>query len=559
MNLLEEKWLPVRRSTGQTDWIAPHQITEPDIVAFAANRADFNGALAQMMIGLLQTTTPIDDEGDWESLLDTPPTVEALQKWFAPTAEAFVLDGDGARFMQDFSLDIRTIDPSKFKEISLLFIEAPGVSTQKDNKDLFVKRGLINGLCPHCAATALFTLHTNAPEGGAGNYTSLRGGGPLTTLVVATPSRSLWHDLWLNVQPQRDFLQRGGDTKKTAKHFTFPWLAEISQIQPASGETQPKQVHPHHLFWAMPRRIRVDFADVQTGRCDVCKRDSTQLVHRYVSKPQGLNYKGVWRHPFSPYYEDQGVWRPVHPRGGFSYDSWLVWILGGTQRRKLVQPAGIVDYFLQQRKKYQKSGQFRLWVYGYDMDSMTARCWYETTFPLYGLAAATRPTQTQIQNLIANRIEASEQAVFYLRQAVKQAWFGESTLRGDLSFVDKAFWDSTELDFYQQLNDLIKQARTEAGIDMDDAKFIIALGDTWHKVLIKVATKLFDVDIVGAGSIGQQDPRRIAEAYNSLQRNLYGDAIKTILRLPVTEKKSKPAKEGKKTKSSAEPQVQSSL
>lgn len=192
-------------------------------------------------------------------------------------------------------------------------------------------------------------------------------------------------------------------------------------------------------------------------------------------------------------------------------------------------------------------------MFGYDMDNMKPRCWYETTFPLYGLAEATRPTQTQIQNLIANRIEATEQAVFYLRQAVKQAWFGESDLRGDLSFVDKTFWDSTELDFYKQLNDLMKQARTEAGIDMDDANFIITLGDTWHKVLIKCATKLFDVDIVGAGSIGQQDPRRIAEAYNNLQRNLKGDAIKTILRLPVTEKKSK------KTKSSAAPQVQTSL
>ena len=95
------------------------------------------------------------------------------------------------------------------------------------------------------------------------------------------------------------------------------------------------------------------------------------------------------------------------------------------------------------------------------------------TFPLYGLADAARPTQTQIQNLVASRIEASEHAVFYLRQAVKQAWFGESDLRGDLSFVDKAFLDSTEPDFYQQLNDLMKQARTEAGIDMDDANFII--------------------------------------------------------------------------------------
>ena len=94
---------------------------------------------------------------------------------------------------------------------------------------------------------------------------------------------------------------------------------------------------------------------------------------------------------------------------------------------------------------------------------------------------------------------------------------------------------------------------------MDDANFIIALGEAWLQVLIQRATKLFDADIVGAGAIGQQDQRRIAEAYNGLQRNLHGNAIKTILRLPVTEKKSKLAKDGKKTKSSAAPQVQTSL
>lgn len=547
MNLLEEKWLPVRRSTGQIDWIAPHQISEPNIVAFAANRPDFNGALAQMMIGLLQTTTPVNDEDDWEVLLETPPAADELKKWFAPVAEAFVLDGDGARFMQDFSLDIRATDPSKLKEISLLFIDAPGVSTQKDNKDLFVKRNLINGICPHCTATALLTLQTNAPEGGAGNYTSLRGGGPLTTLVIATPSRSLWQDLWLNVKPQKAFLRQGGDVQKTTKHFTFPWVAETNKIQSTGGETQPLHVHPHHVFWAMPRRVRVDFDEVKSGQCDVCKRETTRLQHRYVAKPKGLNYKGVWRHPFSPYYEAKEGWRPVHPQpNGFSYKNWLAWVLGVQQEGKAVQAASIVDYFLQERKKYQASGQFRLWVFGYDMDSMTARCWYETTLPLYVLADAKRNTQTQFQNLITSRVEASEQAVIYLNQAVKEAWFpkrnGKVEMRGDLSFVDKAFWDSTEADFYQQLYDLIQQARSEAGIDMDDANFIITLGETWLKVLTQSATRLFDVDIVGAGAIDQQDPRRIAEAYQHLQWNLKGDAIKAILRLPVSEKKSKKSK-----------------
>lgn len=557
MNLLEEKWLPIRRRTGQVQWIAPHEIAETDIVAFAANRPDFNGALAQMMIGLLQTTASIEDEGDWEDFLDAPPPDEILKKWFGVNADAFILDGDGARFMQDFNL---TTAEGAECTIDALLIDTAGSSAVDKNTDHFVKRGTIKAMCPHCVATALFTLQTNAPAGGAGHRTSLRGGGPLTTLLVATPSNSLWQELWLNVKPQRSFLQQGGDAQKTEKYFTFPWMADISRIQRTDGETQPLQVHPHHLFWAMPRRIRVDFTDVKKGWCDLCKRESALLVHRYATKPQGLNYKGVWRHPFSPYYETKEGWLPVHPQpGGFSYKHWLAWVLGINQGKKSVQAAGIVNYFLQERKKYQKSGQFRLWVFGYDMDNMKPRCWYETTFPLYGLAEATRSTQTQIQNLVANRIEAAEQAVFYLRKAVKQAWFGESDIRGDLSFIDKAFWDSTEPGFYQQLQDLMKQARTESGINMDDAKFVIGLGETWRNVLIKCALKLFDEDIVGAGAIEQQDPRRIAEAYNNLKKHLRSDAIKTILRLPVDQKKSKSPKENKKAKSSADAQAQLTL
>jgi CRISPR system Cascade subunit CasA len=554
MNLLEEKWIPVRRSTGQVDWIAPHQITEPDIVAFAANRADFNGALAQFVIGLVQTTSlVVVNEGDWAVFFDMPPTADTLIKWFAPYAEAFVLDGDGARFMQDFSLSAKEGTECT---IDALLIDAAGDSAIDKNTDHFVKRDTIKAMCPHCVATALFTLQTNAPAGGAGNRTGLRGGGPLTTLLVATPTRRLWQDIWLNVYPQRTFLQRGGDVNKTANYFIFPWFADISQIQPAGGETQPLQAHPYHVFWAMPRRIRVEFGSVQTGQCDVCKRDSAQLLHHYVSKPHGLNYKGVWRHPFSPYYETKEGWLPMHPQpGGFSYKNWLAWVIGVKQGKKIVQAAGVVDYFLQERKNCQKFGQFRLWVFGYDMDKMKPRCWYETTFPLYGLENSSKSTRLQIQNFVANKIEAAEQAVFYLRQAVKQAWFGESDLRGSLSFVDKAFWDSTEFHFYQQLNDLMIQARTETGIDMDDANFILTMGESWHKVLIKCVNKLFDVDIVGAGAISQQDPRRIAEAYNGLQRNLRGDAIKTILRLPVTEKKSKATK-SKKVKSSTESQTQ---
>jgi len=59
MNLLEKSWIPVRRASGQRLWIAPYQITDgigqDPIVALDAVRPDFNGALIQFLIGLVQT------------------------------------------------------------------------------------------------------------------------------------------------------------------------------------------------------------------------------------------------------------------------------------------------------------------------------------------------------------------------------------------------------------------------------------------------------------------------------------------------------------------------
>src|SRR5258706_7424401 len=250
MNLLEAPWMPVRMRDGGRAWIAPHQLADPLIAAFDADRADFNGALAQFAIGLLQTTTPVDSPMEWRALFDRPPDAATLRDWFSADAAAFESEGDGARFMQDFDLRADDGEPTG---IGGLLIEAPGENTIKNNGDHFVKRGQVEKLCPHCAALALFTLQVNAPAGGAGHRTGLRGGGPLTTLLVAQPApnmpRSLWHTLWLNVQERRFFLGAGGDETKSAPHFTFPWLSSICAIQKDGGETAPVQVHPADVFW----------------------------------------------------------------------------------------------------------------------------------------------------------------------------------------------------------------------------------------------------------------------------------------------------------------------
>ncbi len=539
MNLLDEAWIPVHRKSGVQNWIAPWQIGEPDIVALDARRPDFNGALVQFLIGLVQTTTPMNSHAEWQQWYDTPPSSETLKRWFAPVANAFEFDGDGARFMQDFSLRTAGEKDSEFNDISSLLIEAPGDSTLKENKDHFIKRGLASGLCPHCAATALFTLQTNAPKGGSGQFTSLRGNGPLTTLIVATPARLLWYTVWLNVRERAFFLGSCGDANKTAPQFIFPWLSDMHIIQPAGGETAPIQVHPAHVFWGMPRRIRLDQGNTVYGRCDICGRESVKLLTRYITKPRGFHYKRAWKHPLSPYYEnDPEEWLPIHPQpGGLGYKLWLGWVLGMQGDKKKIQPASQVSHVLENGMH---KGKFRLWVFGYDMDNMKARCWYESTFPLYGLAECNKDGRKLVQTGVANWINAADYVAFLLRSAVRSAWFSEGAeVKGDWGFIDAAFWSRTESGFFRLLSELVEQAHNDS--DEDASARLQRPNNQWRTELIEAAFELFEGELVGSAPIELQNPRRVAEAYNRLRVSLYGDKLKEILGLPA-EKPSKPKK-----------------
>lgn len=529
MNLLNnEPWIPVRRRDGSREWIAPSRFSDPEIVAFDADRPDFNGALAQFAIGLLQTTTPADSASQWRKLLATPPNAANLAEWFAPVLKDFEFDGAGARFMQDFTLKA---DDGTVNDIGALLIEMPGENALKNNSDHFVKRGQAAALCPACAATALLTLQLNAPSGGVGHRTGLRGGGPLTTLLVGQPPGGLWRDLWLNVQERSVFLASCGDAGKVGEHLRFPWLADMSAIQKERDETAPAQVHPDHLFWAMPRRVRLDLDALASGQCGICARESDRLVRQYVTKNYGFNYKGAWNHPLSPYYEAKDGELPLHPQpGGLGYRHWLAWVLGQTSDKKKQRAARIVSHALDFRQR-QLGGGLRLWAFGYDMDNMKARCWYESIVPLYDLAECASGALGRIRDEVGLWLASADLAASYLRGAVKDAWFSADA-RGDFSAVDAAFWSRTEDAFYRQLQALID--REKQAIEWDT----LPARQAWHQVLLRTAERLFDGEFVGAGQVERQNPRRIAEAHTQLNRNMRGPKLCGALGLPVPEKKT---------------------
>ena len=544
MNLLHDPWMPVRDAQGQRAWITPERLAEPQWRAFDADRPDFNGSLAQFAIGLLQTTTPVADGIEWRRLFKLPPDAATLSQWFAPMAEAFVLNGEGPRFMQDLDLGSEGV---AVNEIGALLIDAPGESALKNNTDHFVKRAQVRGLCPACAALALFTLQLNAPAGGAGHRTGLRGGGPLTTLVLAPPENSLWQHLWMNVRDRDMFLAHNGDAAQAHPQRAFPWLGPITALQALKGEMAQSQVHPAHLFWAMPRRIRLDTGHHHAGTCDVCARSADALFSRYATKNYGLNYKGEWNHPLSPYYETKEGWLPLHPQpDGLGYRHWLAWVLGAASGRKTTRVAAVVDRAVTHLQR-QTDGALRLWAFGYDMDNMKARCWYESTLPLYGLADCDAEARKNLQAEVSRWLTAAELAAMYLRGAVKDAWFS-SDARGDFAHVDTTFWSSTEAPFYRHLQTLIVATR-EARAAHDTAESTaLPLREAWHRTLTRTALRLFDTSFVGTGPIERQNPRRIALAHKQLRHSLHGPKLKLALGLAVPEPPDKPARKTAKRK-----------
>ena len=531
MNLINDPWIPIRRKSGAKALIAPWQLTEADdpVIALNAPRPDFNGALMQFLIGLLQTATTPASHDQWLDWLEEPPTPEILKAHFESYADAFALQGDKGSFMQDFE----PLEGAGFNGIAELLIDSPGGNTVKENKDHFIKRGRVEQVCPCCAATALFSLQTNAPSGGQGHRTSLRGGGPLTTLVVLDENsdlpNDLWRSVWLNVLEQQALNALTGDKDKTELADIFPWMAKTRTSEKDSGkETTPLDVNPLQMYWGMPRRIRVQWQSELSGHCDLCYVASDALVTQYQSKNYGVNYVGAWQHPLSPYSLNKtGDLLPQHPQpGGMTYQHWLGLFEGSESQFSAV----VVKRYRLLANEWDE--QLRLYTFGYDMDNMKARCWYETTFPLYTIPETIRPDFTKRVQVLT---EASAEFASFVRSCVKDVWFKRpGDAKGDVSFLTQGFYQHTEIPFYQAAKAL--QTRLVDGTDQ-------SVLHSWHDTLRKAAFDLFDY-WAARGDIAQANPRRVADARNKLLALCYSKKIKEALQLPIKEKKAgKPKKE----------------
>lgn len=450
-SLLTTPWLPVCFKDGSTGKLAPVNLADESVVDIAAARADLQGAAWQFLLGLLQCSIAPKNRARWEDVWFDGLSAEALRCALEPLEPAFQFGADTPSFMQDF--EPLTGDKDS---IASLLPEIPGTQTKKFNKDHFVKRGVTEHFCPHCAALALFSLQLNAPSGGKGYRTGLRGGGPMTTLIELQEFQGnrqtpLWRKLWLNVMPQDS---AGMPLPERWDGSVFPWLVATRTSEQASGVTTPEQVNPLQAYWGMPRRIRLDFNATSSGRCDLCETESDVLLSGMTVKNYGVNYEG-WQHPLTPYRlplkEGSGFYSVKPQPGGLIWRDWLGLNQEGTSENNTEYPALVVKTLAVDKLKDAKLG---LWGFGYDFDNMKARCWYEHHFPLL-----------LTDNIIPDLRQAAQTAsrnLSLLRSALKEAWFADAKgARGDFSFIDIDFWHQTQGLFLQLVRDVESSQNAE--------------------------------------------------------------------------------------------------
>lgn len=481
LNLISDPWIPVRCSDGSRRIIAPWQMSDPGIEGPDWPRPDLNIACHELLIGLVYLADPPENIDDWDRRVAPDPT--RLRDRLAAFATAFNLLGEGPLFLQDLQPLTGDASPA-----DMLFIDSSGANTARNNADLMVHRGRYPVLDLPLAAMALYTFQAFAPSGGAGNRTSMRGGGPLVTL--AEPGQGLWARVWANVPYGRPGTP--GD---------LPWM-RATRVSDKGGETLPPDgaLFNPEAFFGMPRRLRlVAAAEGVTG---------------VIQKPYGTNY-ALWKHPLSPYYRMKigTEWLPKHPRAGrFGYRNWLGILARETKSEVAELSQSLRDWG-------PRRGGGAVIVAGWAMDNMKPRDFTLSVEPFLDLAP-------EAEDRLIGLILGADAAGAALRDAL-----GPVLAKGEAREAEReAFFTATETRFAAHLVAL------RAGADP---------GAAWLADLRSQALRQFDaLAVPGIDQRETDQIGRIVEARKYLGLAFagfgkQGRAIYEAIGLPLPERKGK--------------------
>ena len=487
-NLLRERWIPVALDNGQRAFVRPCDISElhegHTILRIATGRPDCDISLTEFLIGLLAVTMGPEDDRDWLKRYRNPPTRQELEIGFAPASHAMNLDGAGARFFQD----LEELDADVW-QVEELFIDTTA--------EHFVKPGTTGRLSRAGSAIALLTLQTSAPEGGRGHLTSVRGGGPVSTIICPGSRENecvkMWQRLWANV-PSGYRINDGPLTS------VFPWLVPTRRHD-QQVKTTPLDVHISQCFFGLPRRIRLIFEEgLSPIVCDLTGEVDKVSLKCFAARPGGTKY-AVWGriHPLSPYRKKKAS-DPEYSANHISssrvgYREWIGLVVSDAERLNL--PAVSVFQFYRRAADMEKAerDQARLLTSAYVMKQNKPLDFGEALMPL--IVTGDPDSDDRVRAFAEGFVKAADLIANQLGNAVKRALFGEKAKTDRdttvLDAVRQRFWGDTEQAFYAALRhsaELLVTNKEDAGERLDELRQAGAA--PWLAVMRNTALAIFD-------------------------------------------------------------------
>lgn len=522
MNLINDPWIPVIRESGK-DTIAPWQIVEREnpVMEIDAPRPDFQGALYQFLIGLLQTCFAPEDEDEWLDFWEEMPDSDELERALKDKYKAFELDfNDGIGFMQDHD-DFE----GDWLPIEDLIGGALSDNTRKGNKDLFVKAGQVKIISPYWAALALFNLQVTGVLAWGKHRIGLRGNGPLSTILVADgKENSLWKKLWLNVIYQEDIDFLPGNSAKDDNSDIFPWLKK-TRTSPNKEPTSPSDAHPLQHYWAMPRRIRLWIEPANGKKCDLTGTELDRGVRFYKRIHNGIYYTNGWIHPLTPYTRAAKDKFPKPIEGKFAGDGFTQWVslnydeYADDKRKKMRWGrAFVVRHYYEEKPRVAHA---KLWCFGYDADSANVKCWYESVMPTFQVP---KENIEALKAHVSELLQVAYSIVDDLRFSLIRAWFkpqkdgsGKEKWNHILSSIknqktahlstykkiEREYWDYLE-GVFPGIFESIVHYGLSSGRPLD-------IYSNWVKTIQKFCLKYYEQNAFGA-AVDQMNLKRVVEA-----------------------------------------------
>jgi len=321
--------------------------------------------------------------------------------------------------------------------------------------------------------------------------------------------RTLWETIWLNVVDSETFNQFGNKSKQ-ADSEKFPWMGK-TRTSEKDQITTFQDVNGAQMFWGMPWRIKVPFEQPnERDVCDLCGQMARLKVSTFYRKNYGINYKGGWYHTLTPYQEGKDAETEPRPFesevNGISYRHWLGLIQNNPLEK--IRPATVIHAYKERKDNLEEIGfsSTRLWAFGYKMKQRKALCWNDSTMPIITVPPA---IAQDYEFVITQLITSADMIVTKLRRCVKDSLFDKkSKFSGDLSIIESRFWQNTEPEFYQFLEDSKMVLEKKQNLDG------IKVG--WLNLLKKQSIALFDEYSQAEQIMIVTNPRRVIDARTDL-------------------------------------------